>query len=458
MSDSNRMTPAELRASLGLAGIFGLRMLGMFIILPVFALYAEHLPGGHSHTLVGIALGAYGLTQALLQVPFGSLSDHWGRKRTIYLGLAIFALGSFIAAVAQDIYLVILGRVVQGAGAVSSAVIALTSDLTREDQRTKAMALIGMTIGATFGISMIAGPVLARSIGVPGIFAMTGVLALAAIAVVRWVVPDPQAPDVPVQAGKRVRFTEILRHRELVRLNLGIFVLHAVLMALFMVVPFSLRDAGLDSGNHWKVYLPVMIGSVVLMLPPMVASERRGQYKQMFLLAVAVLLVAQGLLVALSGSILGLSIALLVFFAAFNYLEASLPALVSRLAPPQAKGAAAGVYSSVQFFGAFIGASVGGAISQHFGATSMFVVCGILTLSWLVAARGMRAPDRLGTRTYPLPQMDERHAQGLSRELALAPGVREARVLAGERVARLTVDSARFDEQHVLRLISGEIR
>jgi len=457
MTETQRMTPAELRASLGLAGIFGLRMLGMFIILPVFALYAERLPGGHSHTLVGIALGAYGLTQALLQVAFGSLSDRWGRKRTIYLGLAIFAAGSFIAAAAQDIYLVILGRIVQGAGAVSAAVIALTADLTRESQRTKAMAVIGMTIGATFGLSMIAGPVLGRSIGVPGIFAMTGVLAIAAIAVVRWIVPDPAASAAP-RSENRVPFSEILRHRELVRLNFGIFVLHGVLMALFVVVPFSLRDTGLEAASHWKVYLPVMIGSVILMLPPMIASERRGQHKQMFLLAVAVLLGAQLLLGVLSGSLLGLSVALLVFFAAFNYLEASLPALVSRLAPPQAKGAAAGVYSSVQFLGAFVGATAGGAISQHLGATAVFVVCGILTLSWLVAARGMRAPDRLGTRTYPVPQMDERDAQGLSRELAQAPGVREARVLAGERVARLIVDIARFDEQHVLRLISGEIR
>ncbi len=456
MSDAQRMTPLELRASFGLASIFGLRMLGMFIILPVFALYAERLPGGHDHTLVGIALGAYGLTQALLQVPFGTLSDRWGRKPTIYAGLVIFACGSFIAAFAQDIYLVILGRIVQGAGAVSAAVIALTADLTRESQRSKAMAVIGITIGATFGLSMIAGPVLGRSIGVPGIFAMTGVLALAAIAVVRWLVPDPVA-TLP-HAAERLHWIQILRHRDLVRLNLGIFVLHAVLMALFVVVPFALRDAGLESAGHWKVYLPVMVGSVLLMLPLIVASERQGRHKEMFLLAVAVLLAAQVLFGMLPDSLAALSIALLVFFTAFNYLEASLPALVSRLAPPQAKGAAAGVYSSVQFLGAFIGATAGGAISHHLGPTAVFVVCGILTLSWLVAARGMHTPDRLGTRTYPLPQMDERHAQGLSRELAQAPGVREARVLAGERVARLIVDIARFDEQHVLRLISGEIR
>ncbi|MGH8865939.1 MAG: MFS transporter, partial [Burkholderiales bacterium] len=214
------MTPLELRASVGLAGIFGLRMLGMFIILPVFALYAERLPGGHDHALVGLALGAYGLTQACLQVPFGWLSDRWGRKRTIYLGLVIFALGSFLAALAQDITMVILGRMIQGAGAISAAVIALTADLTRDDQRTKAMAIIGMTIGATFALSMVAGPVLDHVMGVPGIFALTGFLALSAIVVVRFVIPDPshsRAGTTP--AGPAVPVGRVLLDHQLLRLN-----------------------------------------------------------------------------------------------------------------------------------------------------------------------------------------------------------------------------------------------
>ncbi|HEV8646668.1 MAG TPA: MFS transporter, partial [Burkholderiales bacterium] len=236
------MTPQELRASVGLAGIFGLRMLGMFIILPVFALYAERLPGGRDHALVGLALGAYGLTQACLQVPFGWLSDRWGRKRAIYLGLVIFALGSFLAALAQDIAMVILGRVIQGAGAISAAVIALTADLTRDDQRTKAMAIIGVTIGATFALSMVAGPVLDHVMGVPGIFALTGFLALAAIMVVRFVIPDPsQSRAGRSPAGPAVPVGRVLLDQQLLRLNYGIFALHAMLMALFVVVPFSLR-------------------------------------------------------------------------------------------------------------------------------------------------------------------------------------------------------------------------
>lgn len=452
------MSAAELRASIGLAGIFGLRMLGMFIILPVFALYAEQLPGGQDHTLVGIALGAYGLTQAILQIPFGWMSDHWGRKRTIYFGLVIFALGSLVAAIAHDIYMVILGRVVQGAGAVSAAVIALAADLTREDQRTKAMAIIGMTIGATFGLSMVVGPLLARSIGVPGIFALTGVLAFGAVAVIRYVVPDPASVEATAQGRQAPKFLDILRHRDLLRLNVGIFTLHAVLMALFVVVPFFLRDAGLAPAGHWQVYLPVMVGSVLLMAPPMVVSERRGWQKAVFVASVALLLVAQVLLALLSGSLIGLAVALLVFFTAFNFLEASLPALISRVAPREAKGTAVGVYSSVQFLGTFVGAAVGGAVSQHLGSTVVFGFCFILTLAWLVLALGMRVPGKLRTRTYSVPPISEHEAQGLCRELSRVPGVREALVLVGEGVARLTVDSTRFDEQHALKLISGEVR
>jgi MFS family permease len=398
------MSAAELRASLGLAGIFGLRLLGMFIILPVFALYAERLPGGASHTLVGIALGAYGLAQALLQIPFGWLSDRWGRKPAIYLGLVVFALGSFLAACAQDIYVVILGRIVQGAGAISAAVIALTADLTRDEQRTKAMAIIGVTIGATFGVSMVAGPVLSRIVGVPGIFALTGVLALAALAVVRWVVPDPTVRahpgnDINKRAGQQPSFASVLAYPGLVRLNYGIFVLHAVLMALFVVVPFSLRNAGLPAASHWQVYLPVMAGSVLLMVPPMILSERRGQQKLAFLTSIGVLLAAQVLLALPEPSLVSIAVALLVFFAGFNLLEASLPSLISKTAPPPARGTAAGVYSSVQFLGTFAGATAGGFVSQHFGAAAVFLLCGLLTLSWLLVAWPMRAPAAVGLRT-----------------------------------------------------------
>lgn len=386
------MTPAERRATFSLASIFGLRMLGMFIILPVFALYADTLSGGHNRTLAGIAVGAYGLTQAILQIPFGALSDRWGRKPTLYMGLLIFALGSFIAAAADSIYMVIFGRIVQGAGAVSAVVIALVADHTREEQRTKAMAVVGMTIGVTFALSMVAGPLLAHWIGVPGIFLMTGVLALAACAVVRFVVPGGPAP---VGAQIRTPFLHVLVRPELVRLNYGIFVLHLVLTSLFVVVPFNLREAGLPDGSHWEVYLSVMLGAFVLMVPPMLWSERRGQQKTAFLGSIFLLTLGQMALFS-AHSVWWIALALLVFFTAFNLLEASLPSLVSRMAPPETKGAAIGVYSSVQFFGTFLGGALGGVISQHYGGNAVFLYCAALSASWFVVAFRMRIPHKRG--------------------------------------------------------------
>jgi MFS family permease len=450
------MTSAELRASLGLAGIFGLRMLGMFIILPVFALYAEQLPGGADHMLIGFALGAYGLTQAALQIPFGWLSDHWGRKRTIYLGLLLFAAGSFIAALAHDIDMVILGRVIQGAGAISAAVIALTADLTRDEQRTQAMAIIGVTISVTFAASIAAGPVLNQAVGVPGIFGLTGVLALAAMAVVRWLIPDPVRTVAPALTDAAPRFTSVLRDPELLRLNFGIFVLHALLMALFVVVPFELRGAGVPADRQWQVYLPVMAGAFVLMVPPVILAERWGRQKAIFLGSIALLFAGQLGMMWLSRTGIGIAVSLLLFFIGFNLLEASLPSFVSRAAPPDAKGTAVGVYSSVQSLGTFVGAVVGGFISQRLGAASLFGWCAAATVLWLAVAAGMRGPQPGTTRTYSVPRLDNKRAAGLSSKLAAVAGVREVMVLAGEGIAYLKVDSARFDERSVLELIAGE--
>jgi len=392
MQSPDRMSAQELRASLGLAGVFGLRMLGMFIILPVFAPYASTLSGGDSQTLIGIALGVYGLTQACFQVPFGRLSDVWGRKRTIYVGLLVFAAGSLVASIANDLYVVAVGRAIQGAGAISSALIALNADLTSDDNRTKSMAIIGMSIGATFVVSMIAGPVLARSVGVPGIFAMTGFLALAAIAVVRFVVPEPVA-DVagkPVRSATPVR--EVLRDRQLVRLNFGIFALHGMLMAMFVAVPFEL-NAHISQANHWKMYLGVMLASLAIMVPIMLVSERYRAQKTAFVGGVMVIALAESILAIGSGLFVASVVGLVLFFAAFNLLEASLPSLVSRTAPSNAKGTAIGVYSTLQFVGTFVGATAGGWIAQHYGNAMVFVFCALVALIWLVVAATMRIPQ-----------------------------------------------------------------
>jgi len=387
-----RMNAQERAATLGLASLFALRMFGMFIILPVFALHAENLPGGRDHVLIGIALGAYGLTQALLQVPFGYASDRWGRKPAIVVGLLIFAFGSFVAAWAPDIGWTIVGRTLQGAGAISAAVMAFTADLTRDEVRTKAMAAIGMTIGATFAVSLVAGPLLQQAVGVPGIFALTGVLALAGIVLIVRLAPAGAAPMVTAPAAGFAGFARILANLQLARLNYGIFALHALLMALFVQIPFELRDAGLVPSRHWQVYLPVIVTSVLLLLPALRFADRPMRGKWIFNAGVLALAIGQLVLAIAGASLAVLVTGLVVFFAAFSLLEAMLPSLVSKFAPPGLRGTAVGVYSSVQFFGVFVGGAVGGVLAQYAGSAAVFGFGLVLTLVWLVASATMAAP------------------------------------------------------------------
>jgi len=378
------MTAAELRASLSLASIFGLRLLGMFIILPVFTLWTQGRPGWDLQ-LAGIAIGAYGLTQAILQIPMGWLSDRLGRKRMIYAGLLAMAAGSFTCAASQTPTGMIVGRVLQGMGAISGVAIAFAADLTRDSQRSKAMAIIGSTIGAAFVISFVAAPSLEQAFGLNGIFAITGFLALAAMAVTRWLVPE--APVAQRTPGS-VAFSEVLRLPELIRLDVGIFVLHAVLMAMFVVVPVALVRAGLPAAHHWWIYLGAMAGGLVLMLPALGARTARRE-RPIFLAAVAVIALGLAALAAALGSIPGMAGALVIVFAGFNVLEAKLPALVSRAAPREARGAATGVYSSVQFLGTFVGSAAGGAIAQHVGFAAVLGACLVITLAWLAVAWNM---------------------------------------------------------------------
>jgi MFS family permease len=381
------MSPPERAAALILGALFALRMFGMFVILPVFALYAEAIPGGDDRVLAGIALGAYGLTQALLQIPFGYASDRFGRKPAIIAGLVVFAIGSAVAALAPDIGWTIAGRALQGAGAISAALLAFTADLTRAQVRTRAMGIIGMSIGATFALSLVAGPLLQRAIGVPGIFALTGILALAAIALV---VRLPSVPIPPRSPARFAGFAEIASDRQLVRLNYGIFALHAVLMALFIQVPFALRDAGLPAGAQWKVYLPVLLLAAIVVVPLLRHADRATRGKGIFNAGVVVLAAGQ-LLLAFANSLPLLIAGLAVFFAAFCLLEATLPALVSRFAPPAWRGTAVGVYSTLQFFGAFVGATAGGALAQFAGTTAVFAFGLVLTFLWLAASATMAA-------------------------------------------------------------------
>ncbi len=392
----DRMSRTEIRASVSLASIFALRMLGLFLILPVFAVYAKTLPGGDSPMLVGLAMGIFGLMQAFGQIPWGMASDRYGRRRIIVTGLLLFALGSVISMGATNIVWMIMGRTVQGAGAISAAITAYIADTTREQHRTKAMAMVGGSIGLTFAGSLVAAPLLFTAIGMSGIFALIGISSMCAILLVLFVVPA-----APARVPERVPLSAVLKNAELMRLNYGVFTLHLTLMAIFMVVPSVLvQYSGLPVGQHWKVYLPVVLASFALMLPPIFVGEKHGKIKQVFTSAILLLLAVQiGLWLLLSQATshwLVLVLLLLAFFTAFNILEASQPSLVSRIAPPAAKGAALGVYNTLQSLGVFCGSLLGGWLVQHAGPSSVFVLAAVLTVVWLIIASSMKNLPRRG--------------------------------------------------------------
>ncbi|MEO5672223.1 MAG: MFS transporter [Ramlibacter sp.] len=387
------MTATERRASGSLAAVFAARMLGLFLVLPVFALEAARYPGGDDPALVGLAMGIYGLTQGILQIPFGLASDRLGRKRVIIFGLLVFAAGSFVAAAAESLGWLIAGRSLQGAGAVSAAVTALLADQTRDEVRTKAMAMVGASIGLMFALSLVAAPLLAAHIGLGGLFAVTGALALSCIAVVTWWTP---AEPVQHKNTPRGKLAEVLSHPGLLRLDVGVFVLHAVQLAMWVAIPAMFVQAGLAKADHWTVYLPAVLASFFVMGFTLFPLERRGYLRAAFLCAVGMVAAVQlGLFaIAAQPSVTALALFLFIFFCGFNVLEASQPSMASRIAPPHARGAALGVYNTLQSLGFFAGGAVGGWLVKHVGVQGLFAACAGLMLVWLVVAWPMRAPDR----------------------------------------------------------------
>jgi MFS family permease len=440
------MEKKELRAAWSLAAVFSVRLLGLFMIYPVFAAYARNLSGANPY-LIGEALGIYGLSQGLLQIPFGLLSDRVGRKTMIVFGLILFGIGSAVAALSTSIGGVIIGRVLQGSGAVGSVILALVADLTAEENRTKAMATVGISIGGSFLIALVAGPIVANFVGVSGIFWLMVGLALVGIAITEFVVPSPRrvrlhrdAEAVPALIGA------VLRDPELLRLDIGIFVLHAMLTASFLVVPGLLRSTlGLPAIEQWKVYLPVLLLSVAFMVPAIIVAEKYRRMKGVFVSAVAVLVISQAMLYLGAGNLIVLLVALVVFFSAFNVMEASLPSLITKVAPAEAKGTAMGVYSSLQFLGIFAGGVVGGWAHQHGGDAAVFALTGLMALVWLVAAATMAQPSYLTTRLLPLADAAAGDTESLAARLRQVPGVAEAVVIADEKLAYLKVDSRSFD-------------
>ena len=444
----------ERRAAAGLAAIFALRMLGLFLILPVFALQAGEAFAGATPLLIGLAMGAYGLTQAVLQIPFGMISDRIGRKPVIFAGLALFALGSLVAGFSETIYGVILGRVIQGSGAIAAAIMALTADLTREAVRTRAMAGIGMSIGGAFGLALVLGPLFAHWAGLRGIFWLTAALAVLGMGILAWVVPNPthshrhrDAEPVPSQLGS------LLRQGSLLRLDGSVLLLHMVMTALFLALPLLLREQGLPSVRHWQIYLPVLALSMGAMVPFIIQAEGRGRMKTVFVGAVGALLIA---LLGLYGlgrqGLLPIFGFLLLFFTAFNLLEATLPSMLSKLAPAGAKGTAMGIFSTAQFSGAFLGGLFGGWAHQYGGESGVFLFAAAAALLWFFIALGLPNPPKLSSQIFPVsPDVD---AQALQRALLQLPGVEEALVVPEEESAYLKLDKQRIDWKQLETLMA----
>jgi predicted MFS family arabinose efflux permease len=374
-SPDTGLNRSERRAVISLALIFALRMLGLFLILPVLSVVARDMPEA-TPALAGLALGIYGLTQAMLQIPFGFVSDRIGRKRVITIGLLIFMAGSVVAATSDTIYGIIAGRALQGAGAIAAAVMALAADLTREQQRTKATATIGASIGVAFLVALMLAPALEGWIGISGIFWMTAVLPMLMLPVLWWWTPDPHRVRRDSEVAFSVAlFRRILGHRQLFSLDVGIFALHFALTAFFVVVPLQLVDvAGLASNEHWKIYVPVLVLSLVGMLPVLVFAHRRRRYREMMAVSIGLMIAAELVfgLVQGQGGLTTMALALWLFFVGFNALEALLPALISRLAPAGTKGTVLGVYNTFEFAGIFAGGLAGawayGANSEPIGA------------------------------------------------------------------------------------------
>ena len=447
------MLQTEKKAAFSLALVYALRMLGLFMILPVFSLHA-HEYSGATPLLIGLAIGIYGLTQGLFQLPFGYLSDRIGRKKVIVVGLLIFCVGSLVAAEAQSITEIIAGRALQGLGAIAAAVMALAADLTREEVRIRIMAIIGMSIGASFMISMVIGPIIAAEFGLRILFLMTAGLALLGILVIIFITPQPPKQSFHRDAQLSLQDVgRIVTDPELLKLGVGVFVLHLVLAATFVVFPLVLQESLLVAEKlHWRTYLPVFALSIVFLPPMIIVAEKLRKAQGVFLFAIAMLVVAETGL-AFSTSYLATFAMLVLFFGAFNFLEAMLPANVTRIAPADMKGTAMGLFSSAQFFGAFCGGLVGGVLlTTGDYATTFAWLAGILGL-WFALALTMKAPAYLKSRIVSLQELEQPEIDKfVDRAMAIA-GVKEVSVYEADRVAYLKVEKS-FDEAGLQALVT----
>lgn len=438
--NDNKMTPVELRATWGLGTVFSLRMLGMFMVLPVLTTYGMALQGA-SETLIGLAIGIYGLAQAIFQIPFGLLSDRIGRKPLIVGGLLLFVLGSVIAACSDSIWGIILGRALQGSGAIAAAVMALLSDLTREQNRTKAMAFIGISFGVTFAIAMVLGPIITHALGLHALFWMIAILASLGIAITLLVVPSTTHHVLNRESGMvKGSFSKVMANSRLLKLNFGIFCLHVLLMSSFVALPGQFEQAGFPAAEHWKVYLVTMLIAFAGVIPFIIYAEVKRRMKRVFVGCVGMIVVAEIVLWGAEGHFWTLVIGVQLFFFAFNLMEAILPSLVSKESPAGYKGTAMGLYSTSQFLGVAIGGSMGGWVFGHFDAQTVFLVTAMLATVWLFVSMTMQEPPYVSSLRIVLSDA-VLAAPNLEKRLKAQPGVSSVFIVPEEKSVYIKIDS-----------------
>lgn len=438
--NDNKMTPVELRATWGLGTVFSLRMLGMFMVLPVLTTYGMALQGA-SETLIGLAIGIYGLAQAIFQIPFGLLSDRIGRKPLIVGGLLLFVLGSVIAACSDSIWGIILGRALQGSGAIAAAVMALLSDLTREQNRTKAMAFIGISFGVTFAIAMVLGPIITHALGLHALFWMIAILASLGIVITLLVVPSTTHHVLNRESGMvKGSFSKVMANSRLLKLNFGIFCLHVLLMSSFVALPGQFEQAGFPAAEHWKVYLVTMLIAFAGVIPFIIYAEVKRRMKRVFVGCVGMIVVAEIVLWGAEGHFWTLVIGVQLFFFAFNLMEAILPSLVSKESPAGYKGTAMGLYSTSQFLGVAIGGSMGGWVFGHFDAQTVFLVTAMLATVWLFVSMTMQEPPYVSSLRIVLSD-SVLAAPNLEKRLKAQPGVSSVFIVPEEKSAYIKIDS-----------------
>lgn len=455
-----QMLPTEWRASTSLAGVYALRMLGMFLVLPVLALHARELPGaaaGEEMKMVGYAMAAYAMTQALFQLPLGMASDKFGRKKVIYAGMLLFAIGSLMATFAESVQMLILARAIQGAGAVSAAVTALLADLTREEVRTRAMSMIGLSIGITFSLSLILSPILTQWVGVNGLFAIMSALTLASIAVVAKITPaEPRQHRLHQDTQTQWRrMGEVLQNTRLLNLNFGIFTLQTCLMAMFATLPFALHNLGLEKTQHWIIYLPATIIGLILMIPAIIIGETRNKLKPVFLLGIILTALAQFALIASIHSTWLIAVCLIIYFIGFNILEASLPSLVSKIAPSDLKGTAMGVYNTLQSVGLLVGGICGALIYDAYGHYGVLIFCTVLTLVWLMFASISPAPKPVRNLMFAISDAEELQLEKWKSEIIAIEGVEEIHISADKKTIFVKVLQQNCDENKIKTIITG---